>query len=298
MTAVDEEVGRVPDRDLDQDLDHGLDHGLDLDLEFAAAGGRVRLVGRRCRWPFVVGKLFVDPLTGEGAGGGPARGPRTGTLVVQHAGGGTHPGDVRRQRVAVGGGVHPRVLGQGAVLVHGVAGRGPAAETTSLRVHAGGGLLHRPGVRVLLPGARLRQRVEVAIEPGASAVTVDAAVLHPACLERGTPAPVLDSLLEVVTAPDAQPVVVERTHLDGVPTNLRRWPAFAVVHLLAPGRAGGWADLPDLPVDAGPGAAAVAAVSALPGAAGVAVRVCARDGAALRGAVDAAVAWSDRVLAP
>ncbi|WP_167586902.1 urease accessory protein UreD [Kineococcus rubinsiae] len=271
---------------------------LDLDLEFAAAGGRVRLLGRRCRWPFVVGRLFVDPVAGESAAGGPARGPRAGCLVVQQAGGGTHPGDVRRQRVVVGEGVRPRVLGQGAVLVHGVAGRGPAAESTTLRVRRGGGLLHRPGVRILLPRARLEQDVTVLLEPGATAVTVDATVLHPSCLDRGAPAPVLGSLLEVATAPDAEPVVVERTHLDGVPASLHRWPAFSVVHVLAPGRATGWAEGFPHPGDVSTGAPAVAAVSGLPGGAGVAVRICARDGSALRGAVDAAVAWAEEVLLP
>jgi urease accessory protein len=278
--------------------DAGAPADLDLDLEFDAAGGRVRLVARRSRWPFVVGRLFVDPRAGESAAGGPARGPGSGTLIVQQAGGGTHPGDLRRQAVVVGAGVRPRVLGQGAVLVHGVAGREPATESTVLRVRAGGGLLHRPGVRVLLPRAQLRQRTAVHLEPGASAVSVDATVLHPACLDRGAPTPVLRSLLEVTTAPDAEPVVVERTHLDGVSASLRRWPAWAVLHVLAPGRPAGWSALPPLPADTSSGARAVAAVSALPGEAGVAVRICARDGSALRRALDAAVAWTEEVLAP
>ena len=280
------------------------DERQDLDLEFAAAGGRIRLVGRGCRWPYVVGKLFVDPVTGRSAAGSAARGPRAGTLVVQQAGGGAHPGDVRRQRVAVGEGVHPRVLGQGAVLVHGVAGRPPAVETVHLGVRSGGGLLHRPGVRVLLPGARLRQRLSVVLEPGASVVTVDATVLHPDCLRRSAPGPVLDSLLEVATARGGEPVVVERTRLEGLPPSSRGWPAFAVVHLLVPDAAGGAGSpsspaLPPFPGATGaPGSLAVSALSSLPGRAGTAVRICARDGAALRSAVDAAVAWTEQVLAP
>ncbi|KAA0090325.1 urease accessory protein UreD [Mycolicibacterium sp. P1-18] len=230
-----------------------------LDLVLARVGGRTVLTRRRYRWPLLVGRVFDDD--------------RGGVLTVQNAAGTLIPGDVIRQSIAVVDGGVATVRGQGATTISGTPTGAEAFEDTRLDVDATGELWYSPAPRIVTPRARYRQELRVAVEPGGRAVVVDAVVLHPECgdADFGSYASTVE-----VRGPERQLLAVDAQSLDAMPTARRAPSAFGTVYLIG---------LDDAPTEVG-SRDAYSAVTELPNGAGWAVRIAARDGGALRAALD------------
>lgn len=230
-----------------------------LDLVLARVGGRTVLTRRRYRWPLLVGRVFDDE--------------RGGVLTVQNAAGTLIPGDVIRQSIEVVLGGVVTVRGQGATTISGTATGAQAFEDTRLTVDATGELWYSPAPRILTPHARYRQELRVDVAPGGRAVVVDAVVLHPECGHGnfGSYASTVQ-----VRGSEHDLLAVDSQSLDAMPTARRAPSAFGTVYVFGLGDSPTWA-----PSDAGYGAS-----TELPNGAGWAVRIAARDGGALRTALD------------
>lgn len=230
-----------------------------LDLVLARVGGRTVLTRRRYRWPLLVGRVFDDE--------------RGGVLTVQNSAGTLIPGDVIRQWVEVVDGGIATVQGQGATTISGTATGAEAFEDTRLTVDATGELWYAPAPRIVTPHARYRQELRVRVAPGGRAVVVDAVVLHPECgnANFGSYASTVE-----VRGPENELLAVDAQSLDAMPAARRAPSAFCTVYLIGLG---------DAPSEVSP-RDAYGAVTDLPNGAGWAVRIAARDGGALRTALD------------
>lgn len=230
-----------------------------LDLELARVGGRTVLTRRRYRWPLLVGRVFDDEWGG--------------VLTVQNSAGTLIPGDVIRQSIDVVDGGAVTVRGQGATTISGTATGAEAFEDTQLTVDATGELWYAPAPRIVTPHARYCQGMRVDVAPGGRAVVVDAVVLHPECgnADFGSYASTVE-----VRGQEQDLLAVDAQSLDAMPTASRAPSAFGTVYVIGLGDALTWA----------PSDAVYGASTELPNGAGWAVRIAARDGGALRTALD------------
>ena len=230
-----------------------------LDLVFAKVAGRTVLTRRRYRWPLLVGRVFDDE--------------RGGVLTVQNAAGTLIPGDVVRQSIEVVDGGVATVRGQGATTISGTRTGAEAFEYTRLTVDATGELWYAPAPRIVTPYARYRQELRVDVAPGGRAAVVDAVVLHPECgnADFGSYASTVE-----VRGREQDLVAVDAQSLDAMPAARRAPSAFGTVYLIGLGDAPSEVSTRD----------AYGAVTDLPNGVGWAVRIAARDGGALRTALD------------
>jgi len=139
-----------------------------LDLAFGrGADGRTRLTRRRVRYPWALTRPFW--LAEDPAG--------MATVIPQSSTGVLLAGDRVGQRLAVAAGAAAHVTSQGAQAVH--AGSGEAALTWSLVAEAGAVLEVVTDPLVLFPGARVNQRVEVAVADDARLLLAEGIAWRP-----------------------------------------------------------------------------------------------------------------------
>lgn len=123
---------------------------LELDL-VRAADGRTRVARWTQRFPQrVTTPMYVDDVA-----------PGTAYLCVQNPTGGLFPGDHLRTRVRLGQGAALALGGQSATIVY---GGGPARQDYDLVVGDGAVLEHVPGTAIPHPGADLYQRSHVRLD--------------------------------------------------------------------------------------------------------------------------------------
>ena len=128
-----------------------------------APDGGTAIVSRHVEWPWSLPRGYrragvLGPLT----------------VLPQCAGAALLPGDHWRHRIELLPGAQVDLISAGALLVHADA-RAPRAGRADwrLRVAAGALLRHVPDPVVLMPGARMEQRIELCLEPGGRAVLFD-----------------------------------------------------------------------------------------------------------------------------
>lgn len=200
-------------------------------------------------------------------------------MIVQSGSGGIITGDRLRQRLSVTDGARAQVLGQGAVSVHRRGRAAGAVEELELVAGPGAHLANLAEPRLLHDDGDLLQRTVVRVDGGTVLTLESVVVIGERCS--------YDSTLEVLAGDRL--VARERTCFTGtdLPAGMR---AFGLLVLAG-------ADPSDDATGAAweawgrdaSGAAAYGAVSRLPNAAGLAVRVVARDGGLLRDALERAV---------
>ncbi|BBE74881.1 urease accessory protein UreD [Oharaeibacter diazotrophicus] len=262
------------------------DPALDLVFDRHPSAG-TRLTRRRARYPFVLTRAFrLDEHH-----------PDVLTAIVQSASGAILGEDVLAQAVTVGPGASAHVTTPAAMTANRTVGGAVARETVTLRVAAGGLLEWLPAPRILLPGSALDQEVAATVDPDGIAVLADGFSVHDP-EAAGRPFRFYAARL-TVRRPDGRVLFDERQRLDGPPNRFggaAGLTAHGALTVLAPSGEGGHgalaaaleAAVAGLPVHAGAGA--------LPRGAGVALRIAAADGGAMRTAVTAAWAAARTAL--
>jgi len=248
-----------------------------VDLAFADVGGRTVLARQFAAYPFHLTRPFHLGDSGRGMA----------TLYLQSASGGLYRGDDLAMTIDVEPGAAAEITTQSSTVVHDAHGDIARLRQEAM-VGAGGFLALWPDPVILLPGAMLRQSIEVTLADGASALVAESWLGHDP-LGQGRPFGVLESATIVRTAA-AAPLVAERQIIRGSDWRLALggeagWTAAGNVFVLgAVGRA--------LSADAVVAAMALpgvaAGASALPNGAGLGIRLLARDGVALTAALKAA----------
>ena len=231
----------------------------------AEAPGRSRLDRRRVAHPWSLGRGYpgADGLL---------------SVIPQVAAAGLLGGDGVLQRVEVGQGAGLRLVSAGAMVVHG--GGGPARSRWHWRLGPGARAVQAAEAHVLLPGAALDLDTEIVIDPAAVFLGVEGVCRpgpDPAAWRAETRVRRPDGTLLLVDRQDADAEALDRlARLPGAPA------AFATLLLLGPPET--WGALPAGPLDL-PGAWGAAAP--LRAGAGMAARLAAPDGGALRRATTA-----------
>lgn len=250
-------------------------------LRFAAARGRTHLAWQRVAYPAHVCRgLYLDEA---------ARGRCT--VLMQSVSGGLFEHDRIDGTIDVGPGAQARVRGAASTVVHEMDG-GFARQRVELVAASGAWLEWRPLPSILFPGARLVTDTVVRAERDATVVLADAFLAHDARFAGRAFDQIRTSV--AVLDPDGRVRVREcfrldgRSWLAGDPAVSGGFGAHGTLWWIGPGeletrlerlRACG-AHRDDLRLGA----------SLLPDAAGVHLRVLARDGAALAAAFDAVLA--------
>lgn len=256
--------------------------GAQLRLGFAlAAGGRTVLARRQVRYPHHV----TAPLGGHDDA----------VLVVQSASGGLYGGERLQQEVVLGAGAQVVLRFPSATVVHAARQQPAVQQAVHLQLGADASLqvLQRP--LILLPGARLVQRLHASVAVGARLLWCEGVALHdPASPGPATQAGRLFDNRLTVTDAAGRPRVVDRFCLDdamldaAVPGVTGGHRAFGAVWWIGPlweARLGRWRSAAQTVQAAGRGLSVAA--SSLPHGMGAVLRVAAPDA----GALDAALVW-------
>jgi len=244
-----------------------------LDLCFAMRGGRTVLARRHVSYPFHV----AAPLAGA-------------EVMVQSVSGGLFGDDRLGQRFGVGAGGKALIRMPSAAVVHGRRGKDAARLAVTLHAAEGARLAYLPRPVILLPGSGLVQSMEVTVGDGARVLLQDGFLMHdPAgSLPAGR---FLDSRVTILRA-DGWLVARDRMRVTdamldaaapGVAGGCR---AFGTVWLLQDMAAGDYerfraALSPVLGQDV------YGAITRLRDNSGALIRLAARDGGALDGALNA-----------
>ena len=249
------------------------------------ADGRTTLVHQYCEYPHhIVKPLYLDPAR-----------PDLPTLCLQSVSGGLFAGDRIALRVEIGEAARARITTQAATKVHRSDGE-LAASRVELRVAPTGCLEYAADPLILFPGARAAASTRVELAPGARALVREAFLHHAPAAASG-----LFRFFEselIVSDADGEQRAVDRQRIaepeqrPDLRETLRRFPAQGAVYALGASFDGEFVG--DLraavaPLDAWAGA------SLLPNGCGAYLRVLARDGHALRTALDAAVGVASSV---
>ncbi|MCW5716170.1 MAG: urease accessory protein UreD [Bauldia sp.] len=249
-----------------------------VDLAFADVGGRTVLARQFAAYPFHLTRPFHFGDSGRGMA----------TLYLQSASGGLYRGDDLAMTIDVEPGAAAEITTQSSTVVHDAYGD-IARLRQEATVGADGFLALWPDPVILLPGAMLRQSIEVTLAAGASALVAESWLGHDP-LGQGRPFGILESSTVVRTASSRAPLVAERQLIRGADWRLALggeagWTAAGNVFVL--GALG-----QSLAADAVVAALALpdvaAGASALPNGAGLGIRLLARDGVALTAALKAA----------
>ncbi|PIL18262.1 hypothetical protein P775_20690 [Puniceibacterium antarcticum] len=133
-----------------------------------ASDGGTAILARHIEWPWSLQRGYRrDGL----------KGPLT--VLPQCAGAALLPGDHWRHQVTVQEGAKLDLVSAGALMVHADARRGRVARSDwALIAEPDAILRHLPDPNVMMPGARLRQRVELTLAAGARAVVFDGLCRH------------------------------------------------------------------------------------------------------------------------
>lgn len=247
-----------------------------LDLSFVRRANRTVIDRRLFSWPFVLTRSFrIDPDR-----------PDCLSLIVQTASGAVHGGDNLAQRLVLDVGTAVCLTNQGATSVHRADPTGHSTEMVRLHVARGASLEYLPEPRILFPDAALRQSVELDCADDACSLIVDAFTMHdPNGKARGFRE--LESTF-CLRRSGGEPVMIDRMRLHRPePDIFHGHRAFgSAVLVLTPShdparlQASLTAALGRIP-------GLYAAASALPGAAGLGVRLAALDLRQIRAAFDA-----------
>ncbi|MFT3803759.1 MAG: urease accessory protein UreD [Burkholderiaceae bacterium] len=248
------------------------------------------LAGKRCEYPYLVTRAFrLDRAPADLL-----------SVIVQSAGGALLGGDHLRQAIDVGGGAAAHVTSQAALPVHRMKGDAEASESVTLRVGSGGWAEWLPSPRLLFPGARLRQSIDVELGDGGVLMLADGfAAVDPDGGGRR-----FDRYASDITVRDPQQrlLTADRLTIEGVDLDGTLIGGFAahgvLLAMLPPARAAldaiveSWNErwMARSAAD-GRGVGVYAGASVLAHDLGIAVRVAARHGSALRETLRGA--WSD-----
>jgi len=253
-------------------------------LAFAHIQGRTRLMGQYVPYPFHITQPFYldDAL------------PGLATLYLQSSSGGVYRGDRLSLTLEAGEGAQAMVTTQASTLVRN-CGEAPAETETHLRLEAGSRLLYQPDPMILLPGADIVNTVMLTVPEDAVALCCDAYGFHDPAggaarfrrLETRT----------VLQRPDGRRLVSDRGVILGEEIGTSASPlgpfrAFGTVLLIN----GDWADRART-IAAVEETGCIAGASALPNAAGVALRLLASEtGILARGLAAACAAGFEAVF--
>ncbi len=142
--------------------------GIHADIEFARDPGGATYVRRqRVGYPFHLGRALASP-------GDPAGMP---TLYLQSCAGGLFEGDDLRLRIEAGEGTAAHVTSGASTIVHSME-REPAVQRLEIHAREGAFLEYLPDPTILFPHARLDNRVQIAVHPGATVIAGDSLLLH------------------------------------------------------------------------------------------------------------------------
>jgi urease accessory protein len=244
-----------------------------LDLCFALRGGQTVLARRHVSYPFHVGA----PLAGA-------------EVMVQSVSGGLFGNDRLGQRIVVGAGGAAVIRMPSAPVVHGMRDKAAARLTVTLRAAEGARLAYLPRPVILLPGSGLVQSMEVTVGDGARVLLQDGFLIHDP-VGSAPAGRFLDSRVAVVRA-DGRRVARDRMRVTD-----------AMLDAAAPGVAGGYRafgtiwllqdiaaeDYGRLRATLSPlcGPDVYGAITSLREGSGALIRLAARDGGALDGALSA-----------
>lgn len=139
-----------------------------LDLSFVRRSNRTVIDRRLFTWPFVLTRSFyVDQDR-----------PDRLSVIVQTGSGAVHGEDSLAQRLTLGPGTAVRLTNQGATSVHRADPAARAVQTVMLHVASGASLEYVPEPCILFPDAALCQSVELDCANDACALVVDAFTTH------------------------------------------------------------------------------------------------------------------------
>ncbi len=248
----------------------------------ADADGRTFLAAQHVRYPFHLGRSLRAP-------GDPQGMP---TYYVQCCSGGMFDGDRLRWRVVVEAGAQVHLTSSASTIVH-EARTDHAQQDVEIEAHAGCLVEYLPDPLILLPAARLATVVRVRAHPNAAVLVWDPIVPHDhtgagACFDW------IDATLHVETL-DGRLRARDRYRLSGA-TSVQRLPGVTGARVCQAGFAAvaPLSAAQDVLLGVRTALAsheeAYAAVSLLPDAAGLWVRVLAPDAHVLRAALYSA--WS------
>jgi len=244
-----------------------------------------QLVRRRVRWPYALTTPFrLDAAPADML-----------TIVLQSASGAVVAGDRIAQCIEAGPGAALHVTSQAATAVHAMPVGTWAEDCGELIVRENAFVELLPEPRVLFPRAELRQRLVIDMDRGAVAIVGDGFLTHD---PSGQDEPFRRLAAETIVRDGAGRVLaVDRVDVSGPAIGRAEW------------RAHGWLTVLCSPerLDAEPAIAALdgaltpitglyAGASPLPHAAGIGVRLAARDGEALRLGLRAAWMSARRLL--
>lgn len=253
--------------------------GRQLDLRFARApDGSTYLARQHVAYPFHITRPFAGP---HGLA----------TLTLQSVGGGLVQGDRLELAIAVGAGARAHVTSQAATVAHGMPA-GPATVHQRLAVEGDGWLAALPDPVILFPAADVTVATSASVADDATLIVADSWLAHdPGGFGRAFAR--FAGTIEI-TRPNGTMLAADRSVVDGA--------AFAsrcagvtegfggVAVLLVVTRRVDAARLAErLATVLDDAARVIAGASVLPGDCGVIARVLAADGAALRGALSAAL---------
>ncbi|MEJ8570289.1 urease accessory protein UreD [Microbaculum marinum] len=256
---------------------------LDLAVD-VGADGRSRLLRRRVAFPWSMGRGFAPEWPGEPI-----------LILPQAAGAGLLSGDDVEQRLEIRSGAAARLESAGATMVH-RGDRGAARSQWRFRLREEAALVVAAEPHVLASGCRLELRTDIEIEDGASFIGFEG-ICHAASLSGSEPAGAWFAETRVRRF-DGRTLFVDRQEakaddagrvkaLPGAPS------AFGTVLVLGPaadrcGIAPGALELPGV----------YAAAAVLRAEAGLAVRIAAQTGGALRTAGRQLVSRAASALGP
>ncbi len=136
-----------------------------LDLSFGLRGGHTVLTRRHVSYPFHV----AAPLAGAGPGV---------EVIVQAMSGGLFGDDRLGQRIVVGAGGAAVIRMPSAPVALGLRGKAAARLAVTLQAEAGARLAYLPRPVILLPGSGLVQSMDVTIGDGARVLLQDGFMMH------------------------------------------------------------------------------------------------------------------------
>jgi urease accessory protein len=206
------------------------------------------------------------------------------TAIVQSSAGGLYEGDRLAWTIDARPGAQAHVATQGATVAHAMPHGGEARHAVRIDAAAGALVEYLPDPLILLPSARVRGRVEVVAEPGATVIVGDAFLAHdPAGRGRS-----FDSLAgeTILRRPGAPPFARDRFEVTGAFVE-RAWrrlvphpcAAQGSLWVCAPGSSTALAETLQHALDRVAGLHAGA--STLPDGAGAVARLLARDALSL-----------------
>lgn len=265
-------------------------YGLAPQLEICLArddDGVTRVRRRRSRYPYVVLRPFWFGDQPEGIA----------SLILQSGSGGLYGGELLGQRYVLDADAAAHITTQAASVVHASRDLGPTVQHVEMHVGPAAHLEYVTDPLILFPGANVRQDVEVSLMPGAVLIYADGIVRHDPGPEDQPFAQYASGL--TIRGSDGELLVRDAAFIDGpgfddiLTRETAGWSATGLVLAAAPGQTthhGAWCSQVNAHLDALAivrRGEAYASCSLLPNEAGVACRIVARDGQALRATLDA-----------